>query len=944
MVIVATSVGSIVVNVRYSQDRTGINQMMSNLRSINRQSQQMNRSLTQGFRQVSQQLQTANRQSTAMFRSMSTGVRDVNSGIRSMNTSMKTTNGALTSLVNGFKAFIGLQIFSFLRKEASNMLTWASDIVEVQNVVDVTFGEMGHVIDDFASRAIDGFGVAEVSAKQFAGTMGAMLKTSGIASNDVLVMSKQMVALAGDIASFYNLSTDEAMEKLRSGMSGQVQPLRQLGINLTIANLEAFALSQGITKSWQSMSQAEQTMLRYNYLMKNTSSVQGDFARTQGTWANQTRILKDNFQTLFAIFGKGFIVGILPIVKGLNVILVQLRKVGNAFVSLMEKITGKTFEEVNSIGGAVLPESMFTNATDGFEDVQDASKKTADKIKKDQKSLAGFDSIIQLSKPSDSSTSGLDGLGGVGGGASFGIDSSTYADDILSALDMVEGKEVKFDVTLGFKKAKKILNDVLDYLGIEPLNLDFDFKFIGQTAWNTVKNIIDTLKTVGLLVLEIGVKVWNDVDAVGIIEGVLGAYEKASKAIKSIVDALAPGLIAFYETALAPIVTWLGGAFKTIIAWLGEKFEQISTWFTANAPMISEFLTNVGKLIGWIWGILEPILSLLLKKVIEVADEVIAWVLKVFEFFMKTFNDIATFIEAVFAGDIETGLQAVTSIFENAKNFISDTFEGVKNILKSVIDFITGTFNSLLDSGLNIAKGLVDGFAKATGLNLDWIKDLLDKLGAFIKGAFALSWEAGLGIVSTSFNVFKYSIGEMIDGIKGIFEGLIKFLTGVFSGSWKSAWEGLKSIVGGIWTSMTSMLVGPLKAVVKAWNGIAGKVGNFTIPEWVPGVGGNKFSLPTLPEPSYQFADGGIVKGETWATVGERNRAEVIFPLENSAFIQSFGDMIAQKVGGVGGTSSTPQLNVNIERAFGDSRSMRDLAKSLIREMEMLGYRVGGAY
>ena len=129
----------------------------------------------------------------------------------------------------------------------------ASSLQEVQNVVDVTFGESAEVINEFARGAGEAFGMAELQAKQYAGTLGAMLNSMGLSSEAVLEMSQSLVRLTGDTASFYNLSHEEMLTKIRAGLAGEIEPLRQLGINMSIANLEAYALSQGIDKSWQSM-------------------------------------------------------------------------------------------------------------------------------------------------------------------------------------------------------------------------------------------------------------------------------------------------------------------------------------------------------------------------------------------------------------------------------------------------------------------------------------------------------------------------------------------------------------------------------------------------------------------------------------------------------------------------------------------------------------------
>lgn len=174
-------------------------------------------------------------------------------------------------------------------------IDYASDLAEVQNVVDVSFGKSAASINDWSQKALEAYGLNEVTAKRYNGTLGAMLKSTGVTGDSVVDMSEKLTGLAGDMASFYNLDTNAAFEKIRSGISGETEPLKQLGINMSVANLEAYALSQGITTAYDKMSQAEQTMLRYNYLMSVTSDAQGDFARTSDSWANQTRLLSENW-------------------------------------------------------------------------------------------------------------------------------------------------------------------------------------------------------------------------------------------------------------------------------------------------------------------------------------------------------------------------------------------------------------------------------------------------------------------------------------------------------------------------------------------------------------------------------------------------------------------------------------------------------------------------
>lgn len=194
----------------------------------------------------------------------------------------------------------------------------ASDLAEVQNVVDVVFGDGADTIDAWSKTAQKAFGLSELEAKQYTGTMGAMLKSMGLTNDQVLMMSKDLAGLAGDFASFYNLDHDEAWEKIRSGISGETEPLKQLGINMSETNLQAFALSEGITTAYSAMTEAEKATLRYNYLLSVTADAQGDFARTADSWANQLRTASTNIDMLAASLGEKLLPNLTPVLEAFN--------------------------------------------------------------------------------------------------------------------------------------------------------------------------------------------------------------------------------------------------------------------------------------------------------------------------------------------------------------------------------------------------------------------------------------------------------------------------------------------------------------------------------------------------------------------------------------------------------------------------------------------------
>lgn len=200
-------------------------------------------------------------------------------------------------------------------KEAVDL---ASDLEEVQNVVDVTFGQNAGVIDEWAKKARENFGLTELQAKRFASTIGATLKSTGVSGQQVVQMSQDLAGLAADMASFYNLDFDEAFQKIRSGISGQTEPLKQLGIDMSVASLQAFALSQGIETAFDKLSASEQAMLRYQYLMQATSDAQGDFARTQDGLANSMRSLETSFDTIKSKIGEVLMPAVADAVRALE--------------------------------------------------------------------------------------------------------------------------------------------------------------------------------------------------------------------------------------------------------------------------------------------------------------------------------------------------------------------------------------------------------------------------------------------------------------------------------------------------------------------------------------------------------------------------------------------------------------------------------------------------
>ena len=239
-------------------------------------------------------------------------------------------------------------------KVAQTLLEWgkaaveaASDLAEVQNVVDVTFGDNAAQIERWAKNAGTQFGLTETKAKQFASTLGAMMKSAGMTGNEIVTMSTDLAGLAADMASFYNLDFDTAFQKIRSGISGETEPLKQLGINMSVANLEAYALQQGLEKTFNEMTQGEQTLLRYQYLMQATADAQGDFSRTSDGYANSMRRVEAAIDSLKTKLGTVLLPVIEDITNGLAGLLENLTSTGNRTV--MDDIAEIEFDAAGKI-------------------------------------------------------------------------------------------------------------------------------------------------------------------------------------------------------------------------------------------------------------------------------------------------------------------------------------------------------------------------------------------------------------------------------------------------------------------------------------------------------------------------------------------------------------------------------------------------------------------
>lgn len=369
-------------------------------------------------------------------------------------------------------------------------------LTEIQNVVSHSFGPSMDKVEEQAKSAIYTLGMSELSFKKYASTYQSMGLAMGItakqvgdannflakstngyvqASDDMADVSLNLTKLAGDIASFYDKSQADVAEDLQAVYTGMVVPLRKYGLDLTQATLKQWALNNGMNANIDSMSQAEKTMLRYQYVMSQTTMAQGDFARTADTWNNQVRLLGENFKRLGAIWGNAGINMLKPLLQALNKGLDAVINFSENIVNALGAIFGWKLE----IQRGTLADD-FENAATGADDLASGTGKAADNAKKLKQQLQGFDELNVLNTPNDSS-GGSGGSGG-GGGASSGGSSGG----------------MKFNVTETdglYKSAISNLRGLGEYIGInltkELESIDWDSAYKG--AENFGKGLADFL-------------------------------------------------------------------------------------------------------------------------------------------------------------------------------------------------------------------------------------------------------------------------------------------------------------------------------------------------------------------------------------------------------------------------------------------------------------------
>lgn len=343
----------------------------------------------------------------------------------------------------------------------------SSSLTEVENVVRTTFGNMEYKVNDFVQNSIQQFGMSELSVKQYASTFQAMGTAMGIGnkqiekansflsgatdgyiglSDSMSDVSLNLTKLTADMASFYDKDQKEVAEDLRSVFTGMVVPLRKYGLDLTQATLKEWAMKNGMDADIKSMTQAEKAMLRYQYVLANTTAAQGDFAKTADSFANQVRILKQNFQQLGSIIGGALINAFKPFLRTLNFVMQKVISFATMVTNALGAIFGWKFEVS---GGGVADD--WSDAASSADDLADSTGKAADNTKKMKNNLHALDELNINSGDDNGAGGGAgSGAGGAGGGAGGLVKTDTIWKDFESNIkDLYQLGEYIRDALIG---------------------------------------------------------------------------------------------------------------------------------------------------------------------------------------------------------------------------------------------------------------------------------------------------------------------------------------------------------------------------------------------------------------------------------------------------------------------------------------------------------------
>lgn len=510
------------------------------------------------------------------------------------NTNLAASNTVLGKSYVNLAAKISLAYMG-MRRIAGVIASWITDsnsYIENLNLFNVSMGQYAEEARQYAEAVGEIMGINPGEWMRNQGVFMTITEGFGVASDRAYTMSKNLTQLTYDLASFFNISTADAFQKLESGISGELEPLRRLGYDLSVARLQQEAYNLGIDKSVMSMTQAEKAELRYYAIMTQVTNAQGDMARTLEAPANQLRILQAQVEQATRALGNLF----LPILKAILPYAIALAKAIRMVAEIIAGFFGVSIPEfdmgADAIGGVA---SGAGEAADGL---GDASKKA----KELKSALLGIDELNVISPPDDSASGGAGGAGGIGGGG-LGFDLPTYdfiADAVNEQVDKIMAKIQPF---LDWVRGN--IDEIL--AGVLAIGAAF-------LAWKIAKGVQDFLKWLSTMkgfniVGSIGFKIaglglfldaWNTMkEAIQDIMANGPNFTNVTKLISGFAEALGAAFLLFGNIKMAGAMLVISGL-SGIVSAISDMVNNGINWDNALflVKNLGLFLSGLGLLTG----------------------------------------------------------------------------------------------------------------------------------------------------------------------------------------------------------------------------------------------------------------------------------------------------------------------------------------------------------
>lgn len=753
-----------------------------------------------------------------------------NTGTKAMNQISNSMNGAtksMGSLKSSLKGIIGTLGLVFSLKSLINFgqqaVDVASDLTEVDNVVQKAFGNMRGEMDALADSSIKNLGISRLEAYQTGSTFMAMGKSMLTSSQDAKDMALNLTKLSANMASFFNTSDKYAAIALKSIYTGETETLKQYGVVMTEVNLKQFALAQGISKSYNEMSQSEKVMLRYQYVMQQLGYIGDDFLDTQDSWANQTRVLREQWKEFLGVLGTGIITVLTPLVKALNMVMGRMIAIAKSIGSVLSSVFGIQIQSANQVSGAISDTAdAFDDATTAVGDYDTATKKAS---KTASKSLASFDKLNNTMTSQSDSGTGAGGAGGGGGGLttpdiSSGTDSvidqanskiNTIFDGVkkrlLELVDLVKkgfknGLGTDFDASI--KRTQKHLASIgkqLQDIFTNPNVINAANNWANNVAY-ALGQLAGSMVSIGQTIVENlvgGVDSFLSKDSGYITDRIVGLFDISSR-VAQITGNLSTAIAEIFTVFRSDTAKNITGDFMGINADLALGFMELTGRLSSDLyNLIAQpIIDNKDKIQQAVMGLLEPI---------SIAMDTIHRAIK--NTFEQIFNVYDEYLAPAF--------QNITDGFSSLVSSLLDVWNSqVAPFLTTVATEIQTLWETHLQPFVNNLITLVGKIVLA--ISELW-KNVLEPLIAWIVANVV---PVITPILETMVKTVSSIIGTIADILSGIMEtlgGIIDFITGVFTGDWSLAWQGVQEIFTGIWNALTGFISGIWSTIKSIFTG-----------------------------------------------------------------------------------------------------------------------------